>query len=106
MNRLLRVVLMSTISLAIGTTVVYADVKKGQKLFTKKLKNDCNMTGSKMAAKHSQDEWESIYENGKLEIEIKKICPKTKEIKAKYLDHYYDFFYEYANDSGNIPSCR
>lgn len=106
MNKLLSHVLQSTIFLAIGVTVVQADVKKGQKLFTKNLKNDCNMTGARMASKHSQDEWESIYDSGKLENEIKKICPKTKEIKEKYLTHYYDFFYEYANDSGNIPSCR
>lgn len=30
---------------------------------------------------------------------------KVKEIKDKFIPHYYDFFYEYASDSGNVPSC-
>ncbi|RLA81900.1 MAG: cytochrome C, partial [Epsilonproteobacteria bacterium] len=24
---------------------------------------------------------------------------------GKYLQHYFDFFHEYASDSGNVPSC-
>lgn len=105
MNRLLNLVLSAAIFLAFSLTIANADVSKGQKLFTKKLKNDCNMTGARMASKHSQDEWEAINESGKLSDEIKKICPKIKKVKEKYLPHYYDFFYEYANDSGNVPSC-
>jgi len=100
-----KLILLSVIYLSISVTVINADVIKGQKLFTKKLKNACNMTGARMASKHSQDEWETIYDKGALEKEIKKICPNIKNIKEKYLPHYYDFFYEYANDSGNIPSC-
>ena len=71
----------------------------------KKLKNNCDMTGAKMAAKHSQDEWEAINDAGNLSDEIKTICPNVKKVKEKFLPHYYDFFYEYANDSGNVPSC-
>jgi len=35
------------------------------------------------------------------------MCPsaKDKALKEKYLPHYFDFFFEYANDSGNVPSC-
>ena len=36
--------------------------------------------------------------------EIKNICPSAED-KAKYLNHYFDFFKEYASDSGNVPSC-
>ncbi|MEA2019345.1 MAG: cytochrome C [Campylobacterota bacterium] len=107
MNTLLKLVLAGAIALAMSTTVASADVTKGQKLFSKKLKKACGMSGAKMAGKHSQDEWESIQENGALAGEIKKICPnvKDKSLKGKYIPHYYDFFYEYASDSGNVPSC-
>jgi hypothetical protein len=58
-----------------------------------------------MAGKHSQYEWTSVKDD--LAKEIKNICPKVKDrsLKEKYLPHYFDFFYEYANDSGNVPSC-
>jgi len=105
MNKLLKLVLTGSVVLAFSTTFANADVAKGQKLFTKKLKNACEMTGAKMAAKHSQDEWEAINDSGKLSDEIQKICPNVKSVKEKFLPHYYDFFYEYANDSGNVPSC-
>ncbi len=105
MNKLLKLVLVGTMALVMSTTVANADVVKGQKLFIKKLKKACEMTGAKMAAKHSQDEWEAIHESGKLADEIKRICPKVKKVKEKFLPHYYDFFYEFANDSGNVPSC-
>ena len=54
-----------------------------------------------------EGEWEEIMENGKFEDEIIKICPKVKKgkIKPKLQKHIYDFSYEYANDSGNVPSC-
>jgi len=105
MIQLRKLVLATTIALTMSATVANANVAKGQKLFIKKLKSDCEMTGAKMAGKHSQDEWESIYNAGKLAEEIKTICPKVKKVKEKFIPHYYDFFYEYANDSGNVPSC-
>ncbi len=105
MNTLLKLVLAGAIALAMSATVASADVAKGQKLYSKKLKKACGITGAKMAGKHSQDEWEAFQEDGKLADEIKKICPDVKKVKEKYIPHYYDFFYEYANDSGNVPSC-
>ncbi len=105
MNKLLKIVLAGAIALVMGTTTAFADVAKGQKLYSKKLKKACGITGAKMASKHSQDQWEEIMENGKLADEIKTICPNVKKVKEKFLPHYYDFFYEYASDSGNVPSC-
>lgn len=90
---------------ALGTTAS-ADVAKGQKLYSKKLKGACGMTGAKFAAKHTQDEWEEIKEAGKFADEVKAICPKVeKGYNDKWSDHIYDFAYEYASDSGNVPSC-
>jgi hypothetical protein len=105
MNTLLKITLASALVLALGSTVASADVAKGQKLYAKKLKKVCGFTGAKMAAKHSQDEWSELKSD--LANEIKKICPtvKDKSLKEKYLPHYFDFFNEYANDSGNVPSC-
>ena len=105
MNKLLKLVLAGAVALAMSTTVASADVTKGQKLFSKKLKKACGITGSKMAAKHTQDEWEEIMENGEMAKEIKTICPKVEKVKEKFIPHYFDFFYEYASDSGNVPSC-
>ncbi len=107
MNKLLKLVLAGAIALAMSSTAASADVTKGQKLFSKKLKKACGISGAKMAGKHSQDEWEAIGNGSELADEIKSICPSVKEkgLKGKYLPHYYDFFFEYANDSGNVPSC-
>ncbi len=105
MKKLLGIIAATGLMLALSTTAASADVTKGQKLYSKKLKKACGFTGAKMAAKHSQDEWETIQEDGKLADEIMKLCPKVKKVKEKYIPHYYDFFKEYANDSGNVPSC-
>ena len=107
MNKILKLILASAIALSVSTTVASADVAKGQKLYLKKLKGACNMNGAKMASQHSQGEWEEIGKGDGLATELKKVCPtaKDKALKSKYLEHYYDFFFEYANDSGNVPSC-
>jgi len=105
MNKLLKLVFTIIVAVGFSSSIASADVTKGQKLYSKKLKKACGMSGAKVAAKHTQDEWESIQENGKIIDEIKIICPKVKKIKEKYIPHYYDFFYEFASDSGNVPSC-
>ena len=96
-----------TVKIALGATTVTADTAKGQKLFTKKLKSACGITGAAMAGKHTQDEWQEIQDAGKMAAEIKVICPsvKDKALKEKYINHYFDFFKEYGSDSGNVPSC-
>ena len=105
MNKLNKVLFSAVAMILLSGTVANADAVKGQKLFLKKLKSSCGMNGAKMAEKHSQDQWEAINNAGKLADEIKSICPKVKEVNERFIPHYYDFFYEYANDSGNVPSC-
>jgi len=107
MNKLLKLVLAGAVVLGLSASVASASPAKGQKLFSKKLKKPCAMTGAKMAGKHTQDEWEKIHTDGNLAGEIKTICPdvKDKALKDKYMEHFFDFFYEYASDSGNVPSC-
>ncbi len=105
MNKLLKLAFAGAVALSLSATVASADVAKGQKLYSKKLKKACDMTGAKMAQQHTQDEWESINEAGKMGEEIMKICPDVKKVDDKYVPHFYDFFHEYASDSGNVPSC-
>jgi len=105
MNKIIKIALGATLLLSLGATTASADVTKGQKLYKKKLKKACGMSGADMAAKHSQSEWSDVKDN--LADEIKHICPSAtdKALKGKYLNHYFDFFNEFANDSGNVPSC-
>jgi len=107
MNKIVKIALGATLLLSLGATTVTADVAKGQKLFTKKLKGSCGITGAAMAGKHTQDEWQELQDSGKLSDAIKTICPsvKDKALKEKYMNHYFDFFKEYGSDSGNVPSC-
>jgi hypothetical protein len=107
MTKLLKIAMAAGLVLGIATTTASADPVKGQKLFIKKFKTACGFNGAKFAAKHSQDEWETIMNNGKFKEELIKICPNVKEedVKDSWIQHIYDFSYEYANDSGNVPSC-
>ncbi|RRS30060.1 MAG: cytochrome C [Epsilonproteobacteria bacterium (ex Lamellibrachia satsuma)] len=105
MTKMTKIAVSALLGLAVLSTTASADVKKGQKLYMKKMKAVCGFSGAKFAAKHTQDEWEKINNAGKFEEEAKKICPKLKKLKPKYIPHIYDFSYEYASDSGNVPSC-
>lgn len=95
--------------LAIATSFVsapaFADVNKGQKIFIKLMKKPCGFTGGDMAKKHTQEEWESINDAEKLNDALIKECPNAKPLKDSYLQHVYDFLYNYASDSGNVPAC-
>ena len=102
-----KLALATLVGASLLTTAASADANKGKKLYQKKLKDACGFTGAVMAAKHTQDEWEALKEEGKLKDEIKHLCPSVtdKALKDKFMPHYYDFFYDFASDSGNIPSC-
>ena len=104
MNKITKMALVALLGLSVFSTTASADAAKGQKLYQKKMKAVCGFSGAKFAAKHTQDEWEAINEAGKFAEEAAKICPGVK-LKDKYVPHIYDFAYEYASDSGNVPSC-
>jgi len=107
MNKILKIIISSLLLISLSAVSLNADATKGQRLYLKKLKGICGFNGAIMAAKHSMSEWASLQEKHKLADELKKFCPKVKEnaLKEKFMPHYYDFFYKYAKDSGNIPSC-
>ena len=107
MKNIAKVALAATLLLTLGTTTASASPDKGQKYFTKKLKAPCGMSGAAFAGKHTQAEWQAINDKGGIAAEIQTICPKVKKgaLKEKYIPHYFDFVFEYASDSGNIPAC-
>ncbi len=104
MKKLLTLVFAAIVGLSLVSTASFAGAAKGQKLFIKKMKKPCGFSGGVMAKKHTQDEWKAIYDSGKMNDELTKICPKAKPLKKKYVSHVYDFMYNYASDSGNVPS--
>ena len=100
------------VALSLLTSVAQADVKKGQKIFLKKMKS-CKKDGVKngiiFAHKHSQDEWRMFNSKALIKSTFKEICPsatkKIDKMKPKNIQHLTDFVIEYASDSGNVPSC-
>lgn len=86
-----------------------ADVKKGQKAYLKQCKK-CHGNGVKGAAMKSQYEWEEAFEdNAEIFKEWHEGTKAENYVNGKkfkkYAPHLKDFLYEYANDSGNVPSC-
>lgn len=99
-----KIISLSLIGLFIATSSLSADARKGQKLYLKKLKAPCGISGTTFSQKYTQDKWKSLKDSGNFKNEVLKICPNAK-IKDKWIDNIYDFSYQYASDSGNVPSC-
>ncbi len=104
MTKMTKLALAALLGMAVVSTTASANPAKGKKIYMKKLKAACGFSGAKFAAKHTQDEWEQIKGAGKFQDEVAKLCNGAK-LKAKYVNDVYDFAYEYASDSGNVPSC-
>jgi len=92
------------LGVALTTSASFSDVIKGQKIYTKKLKAACGINGGRFAAKHTQEEWDRIYNTGKMGDEISKICHGVK-LENSLIEHVHDFVKKYASDSGNVPAC-
>lgn len=105
MSKFLKLLFVAIVSLGFLSTSAVADAGKGQKLFIKELKAPCGFDGGTMAKKHTQAEWKAIQAAGKLNDELIKFCPNAKPLKDSYVEHVYDFLYNFASDSGNVPSC-
>ncbi len=105
MTKFTKLTLATLLGLAVMTTTASADAAKGQKLYQKKLKAPCGMTGADFSAKHTQDEWKEIFDAGKMDEEITTICGEGVSVKEKIIPFIYDFVNEFASDSGNVPSC-
>lgn len=102
-------IIMSVAILAIMSTAVSADIKKGQKAYLKTCKS-CHGVGTKGAAMHTQVEWDDLFENGGAKIIKKHANTKAKpfftgEGFKEHSKNLHDFLFNYGSDSGNVPSC-
>ena len=109
MKKSTSILLASVVALGMFASTANADIKKGQKAYLKQCKK-CHGTGTKGAAMKTQDEWAAAFSNDN--AGFKKWHKATKGEKysngkkfKKYSSHLKDFLFEYASDSGNIPSC-
>jgi hypothetical protein len=105
MVKLLKLLFVVIICIGFFNTSASADAGKGQKIYIKEMKAPCGFDGGTMAKKHTQAEWKAIQDAGKLNEELIKQCPKAAPLKDVYIEHVYDFLYNYASDSGNVPAC-
>ena len=105
--RLLKIIMTGSLVLGVAATSLSADAAKGQKLYSARLKDACGMNGAKFAAKHTQEEWKQMKESGKFKAEIVKICPNVKadDLSDSVIENIFDFSFDFASDSGNVPSC-
>ena len=112
MKTLTKILLLSVLLGSIGSSALMADIKKGQKTYLKTFKSKFKMNGTKFATLHTQDEWTELFANEGEGFKKEFIAnyPKSKKTLEKKniwkkLQHVKDFAIEYANDSGNVPSC-
>ena len=100
-----------TLLLGAGTVFPAAAVEltAGQRTYLLHCKN-CHGNGVKGAAMKRQAEWEEFFENEARELRALHL----KTSAASYLESrefqeaapdLYTFLYNYAADSGNVPSC-
>jgi len=113
MRKLFSLLLASFLLIGIVSSSAFADAAKGQKYYLKFFKKKTGINGAKFAAQHSQSEWKELFANDaeKFIATYSKKYPKMEKFlngskfKSKYGKHIADFVIEYANDSGNVPSC-
>ena len=112
MKQLIKIILLGALLGSLGSSVLMADVKKGQKYYLKTFKSKFKMNGVKFATLHTQEEWIVLFENeGEgFKKEFSQAYPKSQKLLSnpkvwKKLQHVKDFAIKYASDSGNMPSC-
>lgn len=107
MKKLLVILSLAMFSTATLQASHASDLKKGQRIFKKKFRKKCGFSGVRFARKHTQMEWEDIWDDGRFQQEAKKICPrlKLKRIKHRWWPYVYKFSHEYAKDSAHVPHC-
>lgn len=107
MKKLLSLIIIVAVSMMATPSEATASLKNGQKLYKKKLRKYCRVSGVRFARNHTPDEWEEIYDDGEFEKETYKICPKLKpgKIKKEWWKDIYEFTYEYGKGGSHVPKC-
>jgi cytochrome c5 len=101
--------LATLVAVGMMSTAASADVNKGQKIYLKTCKN-CHGSGTKGAAMNTQDGWDDLFAKGgekiiKAHANDKSAAYFNGELFKKQSQDLRDFLFEYASDSGNVPSC-
>ena len=79
---------------------------RGLIIFKTRVRPYCEINGKEFAKKYMQEDWDDIYHEKELKMEVLKACPKIeKKYKDKWTPHLYQFVLEYASDSDTIPEC-
>ncbi|HEY9190381.1 MAG TPA: hypothetical protein VIM88_05900 [Sulfurovum sp.] len=107
MRRLVTAFTLVALTMVSTPTIASASVKTGQKVFKKKMRKYCGVSGVRFARMHSQTEWEDLWYDGEFKEETKRLCPKlpVKKIKESWWKHVYDFTYEYGTGGSHVPKC-
>lgn len=107
MKKIMTILALVAFTMVSTPTVTFASLAKGQKIFKKKLRKYCRFSGVRFAKKHTQDEWEEIWDDGKFRAETKRICPRLplRKIKRSWWKHIYQFTYEYGKGGSHVPKC-
>jgi len=106
-SKLIKMLFSALFALGLFSAFASADPSKGEKILTRVIHTGCDIPASQLAMMHTQEEWDAIYKAGKMEEEIKKLCPKLGQIQPlskKYAQDVYEYLEHYANDSGAIPA--
>ena len=87
----------------LSTTATAGSISKGQKIYTKKIKGQCeDKIATDFTKVLKQKEWDDIFKAGKFEDKVKEICPGVKKYKEKWTEHLFEFAHEYAADGEDL----
>lgn len=88
------------------TTANAGSIEKGQKIYAKNIKAQCTgKNGGQFAVTLTQNEWEDAFKAGIFKAKVKEICPEMVTYKDEWTPFLFEFVYEYAKDTGNVPAC-
>ena len=108
MKRIIIQTLLAMMIAAVGSAfAAQVDPVKGEKILNRAIHDDCSILAPRVALQHSSVEWKKIFESGKMEAEIDKLCGRKTPIKPfskKYGKYVFEYMEHYANDSGAIPA--
>jgi len=104
MKNITKLAVASLLGLAVITTTASAgSIAKGQKIYTKKIKGQCeDKIATDFTKVLKQKEWEEILKAGKFEAKVREICPNMSKYKEKWTEDLFEFAYEYAADGEDL----
>ena len=106
-HTLTRVLMVVLLGLGIASAFGSADPIKGEKILLRAIQDDCELTAPRVASQHTLAEWKTLFDAGKMEEEVNKLCKRKQPIKPfnpKYSKYVFEYMEHYANDSGAIPA--